>query len=253
MLLENKKGVILGVANQFSIAWGIAKKSYENGAKLYLSYLNDKLKKRVEPLANEVNAEIFELDVSNPDSVKRFFDELDKKNEKIDFLVHSIAFAKREDLGNNFINTSRDGFLTAMEISVYSLVEISKYIKQFMTESGSIITLTYIGSEKVIKSYNVMGVAKSALESSVRYLAEDLGPSGIRINAISAGPVNTLSARGISGFTSILKVVEEKAPLRRNVTVDEIANTALFLLSDLSSGITGEIIHVDCGFNIKGI
>jgi enoyl-[acyl-carrier protein] reductase I len=252
MLLEGKTGVILGVANDFSIAWGCAKRAQKEGANLILSYLNDKMKKRVEPLANEINSDICELDVSNKESIEKFFEFLKNKYDKIDFLIHSIAFANKEDLGGDFIDTSKEGFLLAMDISAYSLIEVSRKIYPLMKNGGSIVTLTYLGSTRVVPSYNVMGVAKAALEANVRYLANSLGPKNIRVNAISAGPVNTLSARGISGFTNILKFTEEKAPLRRNITIEDVGNVASFLASDYSSAITGEIIFVDCGMNILG-
>ncbi|MCX8059032.1 MAG: enoyl-ACP reductase [Spirochaetes bacterium] len=253
MLLKGKTGIILGVANEFSIAWGCAKKAKEEGANLVLSYLNEKMKKRVEPLANEINAKIFEMDVTNKDSVKSFFENIKNNYESIDFLVHSIAFANREDLAGDFYNTSKEGFLMALEISAYSLIEVAREVVPFMKNGGSITTMTYIGSTRAVPSYNVMGVAKAALEANVRYLASNLGPKNIRINAISAGPINTLSARGISGFTNILKYTEEKAPLRRNVTIDDVGNVNNFLVSDLSSAITGQIIFVDCGMNILGV
>lgn len=253
MLLKGKTGIILGVANEFSIAWGCAKKAKEEGATLILSYLNDKMKKRVEPLANELNAEIFELDVSNKDSVKTFFENVKNRYDKIDFLVHSIAFANRDDLSGEFINTTKEGFLLALEISAYSLIEVAREVSPLMKDGGAIVTMTYLGSTRAVPSYNVMGIAKAALESSVRYLALNLGPKNIRVNAISAGPINTLSARGISGFTNILKYTEEKAPLKRNVTIEDIGNVNAFLVSDLSSSITGQVIFVDSGMSILGI
>jgi enoyl-[acyl-carrier protein] reductase I len=253
MLLKNKVGIIMGVANADSIAWGCATHTHREGAKLVLSYLDNRIKPRIEPLAETIHADVLELDVTNEQSVKLFFNHIKKEYGKVDFIIHSIAYANKEDLRGKYVNTSRDGFTLALQISAFSLVEMAKYAADVMKSGGSIITMSYMGSERVVESYNVMGVAKAALEASVRYLAKDLGPSNIRVNAISAGPINTLAARGIGGFTKVLHIVKDKAPLRRNVTIDDVGKTACFLASDYSSGITGEIIHVDAGFNIVAV
>lgn len=253
MLLENKVGVVLGVANKFSIAYGIAKRIKENGGKVVLSYLNEKFKSKIEPIAKELDADLFELDVTSPETIENFFNNVKKKYEKIDFLVHSIAFANKDDLKGRFYNISKQGFLNAMEVSAYSLIEVSKAALPLMKEGGSILALTYDGSTKVYPSYSVMGVAKAALEAIVKYLAHCLGEKEIRVNAISAGPVNTISARGISGFSKLLDHAKKKAPLKRNVTIEDIGNAATFLVSDLASSITGEILYVDSGMNIMGI
>ncbi len=253
MLLRNKVGVILGVANAHSIAWGCALHTHKEGAELILSYLNDKIRPRVAPLAESISADFMELDVTDDESFKVFFKFIKKKYGKIDFLIHSIAFANKEYLRGKYVNTSREGFSLALNISTFSLVEAAKYAPDIMSDGGSIIAMTYMGSEKVVGSYNVMGVAKAALEASVRYLAKDLGEHNIRVNAISAGPINTLAARGIGGFSKVLDIVKEKAPLKRNISIDEVGKTACFLASDYASGITGEVLHVDAGFNIIGV
>ncbi|MFN3411350.1 MAG: enoyl-ACP reductase [Exilispira sp.] len=253
MILNGKKGVILGLANSHSLAYACANSIIEQKGQIVVSYLDERFLKWVRPLCEKLNAKYFPLDVSSDQSIDNFFNQVSKIFDSIDFVIHAIAFAKSEDLENKFVNTSRSGFNLALEISSYSLVAIAKRASLLMKNGGSIITLSYYGAEKVVSSYNVMGVAKSALEASVRYLASDLGSENIRVNAISAGPINTLSARGISGFTKILHHVQAKAPLKRNVLASEIGNTAAFLASDLSSGITGEVIYVDCGFNIMGV
>ena len=252
MILKGKKGIILGLANGHSIAYACANSAVEMGAQIIVSYLDERFLKWVKPLCEKLNAKYFPLDVSKDESIDNFFNEVSKIWDKVDFIVHAIAFAKSEDLEGRFVDTSRSGFSLALDISSYSLVAVSKRAAPLMKDGGSIITLSYYGAEKVVQSYNVMGVAKASLEASVRYLANDLGNQNIRVNAISAGPINTLSARGISGFTKILHHVQSKAPLKRNVLASEIGNTAAFLASDLSSGITGETIYVDCGFNIMG-
>ncbi len=250
MLLQNKVGIILGVANANSIAWGCATNAHKEGAKLVLSYLDDRIRPRVVPLAETINADFLELDVTNKNSFKEFFKFIKEKYGQIDFIIHSIAFANKEDLRGKYVNTSRDSFSLALNISAFSLVEVAKYAPDIMKSGGSITTMSYLGAEKVVESYNVMGVAKAALEASVRYLARDLGEHNIRVNAISAGPINTLAARGIGGFSKVLDIVKEKAPLKRNISIDDVGKTACFLASDYSAGITGEIIHVDAGFNI---
>ncbi len=253
-MLENKVGMIFGVANQRSIAWACAQACAEEGAKLAFTYQGERLKENVEKLTKEMNgAIVVPCDVSNQTEVDAAFQTVEKEFGKLDFLIHSIAFAPKEALEGEFLMTSREAFTTALEISAFSLPQLARAAAPLMKDGGSIVTMSYYGAEKVVQNYNVMGVAKSALESSVRYLAEDLGKQKIRINAISAGPINTLSARGVKNMGAMLKHIAENAPLRRNVEAKEVGNTALFLVSDLSSAITGETIYVDCGFNIIGI
>lgn len=253
-LLEGKKGVIFGVANERSIAWAIAQKLSSEGMELAFTYAGEAFEKRVKPLAGSIGSKIIlPCDVQNDGQMDVVFETLKKEWGGLDALVHSLAFAKKEELKGEFLGTSREGFALALDVSAYSLVALVKRAAPLMEgRSGAVVTLSYYGSEKVIPNYNVMGVAKAALEASVRYLAADLGPKGIRINTISAGPVKTLAAMGISGFGDILGSVEAKAPLKRNVTQGDVAGTALYLLSPLSSGVTGEIIHVDSGYNIIG-
>jgi len=254
-LLEGKKGVVLGVANERSMAWAIAKLLHDEGMELAFTYVGGALESRVRPLAESVGSKvIMPCDVTDDAQIEALFGELKDRWGGLDALVHSLAFANKEELKGEFLNTSRDGFKLALDVSAYSLVALTRAAAPLMEgREGSIITLTYYGSEKVIANYNVMGVAKAALETSVKYLAADLGPRGVRVNAISAGPIKTLAAMGITGFKTILDLVEQKAPLRRNVTQDDVARTALYLLSGLSSGVTGEIIHVDSGYNIMGM
>ncbi|GMR04166.1 MAG: enoyl-ACP reductase [Thermodesulfobacteriota bacterium] len=254
-LLDGKKGVIFGVANDRSIAWAIAKRLKEEGMELAFTYAGEVLESRVRPLAESTGSKlILPCDVTKEDEIASVFETLKNEWGDLDALVHSVAFAKKEELKGAYLNTTREGFTIALDVSAYSLVALARAAAPLLELSGgSIITMTYIGSEKVIANYNVMGVAKAALEASVRYLAADLGPAGVRINSISAGPVRTLAAMGITGFRSILEIVEQKAPLRRNITHDDVASTALFLLSDLSKGITGQIIHVDSGYSIMGM
>lgn len=253
-LLAGKKFLIMGVANDRSIAWAIAKALHSAGATLAFSYQGERLESRVQKLVESTmpGSTMISVDVTRDEELDSAFAVLKEQWGTMNGVVHSLAFAKSEELEGQFSDTSRDGFLLAHDISTYSLVAVAKRAKDLMPEGGSIITMTYIGGEKVIGNYNVMGVAKAALDHSVRYLAADLGPSGIRVNAISAGPINTLAARGVRNFTSILSTVAEKAPLRRNVTQDDVANTALFLASHMAGGITGETIHVDAGYNIMG-
>lgn len=262
MLLEGKKGLIVGVANKRSIAWAIAQAAHREGARLAFTYQGERLKESVEELANSLAdrqpdlgscAPLFECDVTRDAQIDRAFQGIQESFGALDFLVHAVAFAKREDLEGDFLPTSREGHQLALDVSSYSLAALAQRAVPLMTHGGSIVALTYYGAEKVIPRYNVMGVAKAALEASIRYLAFDVGPRKIRVNGLSAGPVQTLSARGISGFTDMMKIVESKAPLRRNVEIGEVANAAVFLLSPLSSGVTGEILHVDCGYNILGI
>jgi len=253
-LMEGKKGLIVGVANNKSIAYGIAKACKEQGAELAFTYLNDAIKKRVEPIAKEMGSEkIYELDVSQPGHFEALREGIEKDFGKIDFLVHSVAFAPRAALDGRFVDTTKEAFEIAMNISVYSLLELTRTLLPVINEGGSILTLSYLGSVRYIPHYNVMGVAKAALEASVRYLAADLGPQNIRVNAISAGPIKTLAASGIGDFRTILKWNEANAPLRRNVTIEEVGNSAMYLLSDLASGVTGEVHYVDAGYHIMGL
>ncbi len=253
-MLENKVGMIFGVANKRSIAWACAAACAEHGAKQAFTFQGERLKENVEKLAGDLNDSlVLPCDVTNQAEVDAAFDAVKAKYGRLDYLVHSIAFAPKESLEGEFVTTTRDAFRTALEISAFSLTQVSLAAAPLMTEGGSIVTMTYYGAEKVVPNYNVMGVAKAALESSVRYLAADLGKQNIRVNAISAGPLNTLSARGVKNMGTLLGYVGEKSPLKRNVTASEVGNTALFLVSDLASGITGETIYVDCGYNIMGI
>ena len=247
-LMEGKRGVIFGVSNTHGIAYGIAKQLYDAGAEIAFTYAGEVMEKRVRPIAEGMNAKvIMSCDVTKEDEVKAVFAKLEKVYGKIDFVVHAVAFAQREDLMGEFINTSKEGWDIAMGVSSYSLVSLARNAKRIMNEGGSILALTYLGGEKVVANYNVMGVAKAALESAARYLAENLGKHGVRVNCISAGAVKTLAASGIGGFGKMLKAAVAKAPLKRNVTLEDVGKTGLYLLSDLSSGVTGEIIHVDCG------
>lgn len=255
-LLTGKNIVVMGVANQRSIAWGIAKSLHREGANLIFTNRQqrsyEKLKKLVE--TEGIDAKLFvTLDVASNDSIKQAFAEIKENVGVIHGVVHSVAFANREDLQGEFADTSRDGFLLAQEISAYSLVAVTKEARQLMTEGGSIVTQSYLGAERVVKNYNVMGVAKASLEASVRYLAEDVGKNNIRVNAVSAGPIRTLSAKGVSGLNEIHSVIEEKAPLRRNIDQDQVGDATMFLLSDLARGITGEVLHVDSGYHIMGL
>ncbi len=254
MIMKDKKGLIVGVANNRSIAYGIAKACKEQGADIILTYQNDKLKKRVEKVAEELDVKhIYPLDVTNEEELKNLKESIERDYGKIDFLVHSVAFAPREALDGKFIDTSKEAFKIAMEISVYSLIDLVRTIEPIMNDGGSILTLTYLGSQRYVPHYNVMGVAKAALEASVRYLAVDLGERKIRINALSAGPIKTLAASGIGDFSEILKYNEKNSPLRKNVTIEEVGNSAMYLLSDLSSGVTAEVHYVDAGYNIMGM
>lgn len=255
-LLEGKTGIVFGVANKRSIAWAIAQALSREGMRLAFTYQGERLKEGVESLATTLpNSLILPCDVTNDADIDAVFRAVDESFGRLDALVHSVAFAPREDLENEFVKTSREGFKTAHDISAYSLVLLTRAALPLFQKSGggSVLALTYYGAEKAVEGYNVMGVAKASLEASVRYLAANLGPQNIRVNAISAGPVNTLAARGIKGFTGMLKHHAERAPMRRNVELEEIGNAALFLLSPMSSGITGEIMFVDCGYNIMGL
>jgi enoyl-[acyl-carrier protein] reductase I len=255
-LLEGKTGIVFGVANKRSIAWAIAQALAREGMRLAFTYQGERLKGNVAELASSIpDSPLLECDVTKDEDVARVFQSVDQQFGRLDALVHSVAFAPKEDLENEYVKTSREGFKTAHDISAYSLVALTNAALPLFERNGggSVVALSYLGAVKAVDGYNVMGVAKASLEASVRYLASNLGPKNVRVNAISAGPVNTLAARGISGFTTMLKHHADRAPLRRNVTLDEIGNAALFLLSGMSSGITGEVLYVDCGYNIVGL
>jgi enoyl-[acyl-carrier protein] reductase I len=252
--LSGKNGVIFGVANDRSIAWGIARLLGEAGARLALTYQNDRVKDRVSRLADRLDGAVtLPCDATDDAQISEVFSQLNESFGDISFLVHSIAFAQREDLAGRFADTSREGFQIALEVSAYSLIPLVRHAADLMPDGGSVLTMTFNASQRVYPGYNVMGTAKAALEHSVRQLASEFGEQGVRVNAISAGPVETLAARGISGFRDMRKLHEETAPLKRNISVDEVAKTALFLCSDLSSGITGSIIPVDAGYHIMAV
>ncbi|WPX96868.1 enoyl-ACP reductase FabI [Candidatus Bandiella euplotis] len=252
-LLSGKVGLIMGLANDRSIAWGIAKACHAHGAKLAITYQSEIFEKRVRPLADELQSDtLIECDATNPESVDGAFKMIKDKHGQIDFFIHAIAFSDKEELKGRYVDTSRANFLNTLDVSCYSFVYTSKKAAEILSPNGSILTLTYYGAEKVIPNYNVMGVAKAALEASVKYIAADLGELGIRVNSISAGPIKTLAASGIGDFRSMLKFNEENSPLRRNVTIHDIGNAAVYLASDLSSSVTGEIMHVDAGYNVIG-
>ena len=254
MLLEGKKGLIVGVANKRSIAWSIAEAVHREGARLAFNYQGERLRENVEKLAGEMTGSlVLPCDVTSDGEIDTLFASVGKEFGGLDFLVHCVAFAQREDLEAEYLTTSREGFRLALDISAYSLVALAQRAAPLMRDGGSILALTYLGSERVVPQYNVMGVAKAALEASVRYLALDLGKKNIRVNAISAGPISTLAARGIPGFTRMLQYVREKAPLGRNTEPAEVGDTALFLCSSLGRGITGEVIHVDNGYHVMGM
>ena len=253
-LLKGKRGLIMGVANDRSIAWGIAAKAHEAGAELAFTFQGDALEKRVRPLAASVNSDlVVSCDVTNDDDIDRLFSEIEQKWGKLDFIVHAIAYSDKAELKGNYYNTTRDNFSRTMDISVYSLTAITQRAQSVLNDGGSIVTLTYYGAERVMPHYNVMGVAKAALEASVRYLAADLGERNIRVNSLSAGPVKTLAASGIGDFRYILKWNAYNSPLKRNVSLDDIGGSGVYLLSDLSSGVTGETHHVDCGYHVVGM
>jgi len=252
--MAGKRGLIMGVANQRSIAWGIAKACANQGAELAFTYQGDALKKRVEPLAESIGSDIvLPCDVTDADSIDAAFAEIEAKWGKLDFVVHGIAFSDKDELTGRYVDTSAANFTQTLSISCYSFTAIAQRAEKLMTDGGSLITLTYYGAEKWMPHYNVMGVAKAALEASVRYLAVDLGKRGIRVNAISAGPIKTLAASGIGDFRYILKWNELNSPLKRNVTIDEVGGSGLYLLSDLGSGVSGEVHHVDCGYHTVGM
>jgi enoyl-[acyl-carrier protein] reductase I len=253
-LMSGKKGIVFGVSNKRGIASAICEQLYEQGAEIAFTYANEAMESRVRPIAEEMNAKIvMECDVLNEDHIKAVFDEFQKVYGKLDFVIHAVAFANKEDLNGSFSNTLKAGWDLALGVSAYSLLPMARHAKPLMTEGGSIIALTYLGAEKAVANYNIMGVAKAALEASVRYLAQDLGEQNIRVNSLSAGPIKTLAAKGISGFDLMLKVSELKASLKRNTTLEDVGKAGLYLLSDLSSGVTGETHHVDCGAHAVGV
>ena len=253
-LMAGKRGLIMGLANNRSIAWGIAKSLADQGAEIALTYQGDALKKRVEPLAAELGGIVVgHCDVSDQSTIDAVFETLKEKWGKIDFLVHAISYSNKDELTGRYVETSRDNFLMTMDISVFSFTAVAKAAEPLMTDGGSMLTLTYYGAEKVMPHYNVMGVAKAALEASVRYLAVDLGKQNIRVNAISAGPIKTLAASGIGDFRYILKWNEYNSPLKRTVTIEEVGDSALYLLSSLGRAVTGEVMHVDSGYHVVGM
>jgi enoyl-[acyl-carrier protein] reductase I len=252
--MQGKRGLIMGLANDRSLAWGIAKALADAGAELAFSYQGEALEKRVRPLARQLGSDLLlDCDVSSMQALDQTFAELAKQWKTLDFVVHAIGFSDKNELRGKFVDTSLDNFLLTMNISVYSFIAVTRRARAMMNPGGSVLTLTYYGAEKVIPHYNVMGVAKAGLEASVKYLAMDLGPEGIRVNGISAGPIKTLAASGIGDFRYIMKWNEYNAPLRRNVTIEDVGGAALYLLSDLASGVTGEIHHVDAGYNVVGM
>ena len=255
MVMKGKKGVILGIANKKSIAYGIAKACQEQGAEMAITFLNERFEQKLAPIAEdlECGARLYPCDVSKPEEIKALKDSLEKDMGQIDFIVHSIAFAPKEGLSGRFYDISKEAFDIAMDISVYSLIEIVRELKPVLSNNSSVLTLSYYGGVKYIPNYNLMGVAKAALEMTTKYLAEDLGKDGIRVNAISAGPIKTLAAAGIGDFSFMLKWNKAHAPLKENVTISQVGNSGMYLLSDLSSGVTGEVHYVDAGYNIMGM
>jgi enoyl-[acyl-carrier protein] reductase I len=252
--LSGKTALIFGIANQRSIGWSIAKSLSEAGADIIVAYQNERLKPSVDKLTSQLkNVTTVECDVSEDENVERTFESITEHINRLDIIIHSIAFAQRENLGGRFVDTDKEGFRIALDISAYSLVSIARNASPLMTEGGSILTMSFMAAERVFPGYNIMGTAKAALENEVRQLAHDLGPDDIRVNAISAGPLDTLSSRVISGYRDMKKAHSERAPMKRNITHSEVANTALFLSSNMSSGITGEVIHVDTGYHVMGI
>ena len=250
-ILEGKKGLIIGLANNKSIAWGVAQRCKEHGAELGFTYLNEALEKRVRPLAESLGSSlIVDCDVQKDDDIVRLFSETEKHWGKVDFVVHSVAFAASDDLKNRFHLTSREGFKLALDVSAYSLIKVTAEARRLMPHGGSVLTMTYYGAEKVVPNYRLMGVAKAALEASVKELAVDLGSDQIRVNAISAGPIKTLASSGVSDFKALMNGFEQRAPLRQLVTIEDVGNAAVYLLSDMSRSVTGEIHYVDGGFNV---
>ncbi len=254
-LLDGKRGVILGVANDKSIAWACAKACAAEGASLVFNFLGEPLERRVRALVDKEipGSPVFPCDASDDASIEAFFKSVDGVWDGIDFVVHSLAFAKREDLKGRFVDTSRAGFALALDVSAYSLVAVTREAAARMPQGGAVVAMTYYGAEKVIPHYNVMGVAKAALEASARYLAADLGPNGVRVNCVSAGPIRTLSSSAIADIKTMLDTAERVAPLRRNTTQDDVGRSTVYLVSDLSAGVTGEVLHVDCGYNVLGL
>ncbi len=254
MLLEGRHGLVLGIANRRSIAWGIARAAQREGARLAVTYQGERLQENVQELAQQLREPLLlPCDVSRDEDLRSLAEAVRREFGRLDFVVHAVAYALREELDGEFVNTSREGYRVAQEISSYSLTALARETAPLMTEGGSIVTLSYLGGERVVPHYNVMGVAKAALEMSVRYLAADLGPKGIRVNAVSAGPIKTLAASGVHGLSKMLEYHRTHAPLRRNTDQDEVGDAALFLISPLSRGITGEVIHVDGGFHVMGM
>ena len=253
-MLKNKKGIIFGIANDHSIAWGIAKKLAENGAEIAVTYQNEILLKRVKPLAEKIGSKlILECDFSKKESIKNCFKEIKNKFKNIDFIIHAAAFSNKDELNGKYLNTSKENFINTLNISCFSFTEISKYASEIMNEGGSLLTLSFYGSNKVMPNYNVMGVAKAALETSVKYLSVDLGVQKIRVNAISAGPMRTIAGAAITNSRNVYNYTQANSALKRNVKLEELGNTALYFVSDLSKSVTGEIHYVDCGFNIIGM
>lgn len=254
--LQNQTFIVMGVANKRSIAWGIAQTLHEAGANLVFTYQGERLKQEVEKLVGEwenTSPLLVECDVTSDESITNAFQKIGNQYPVIHGLAHCIAFANKEDLQGSFLDTSREGYLLSQDISAYSLIAVTRAVKPLMIEGGSIVTLTYLGGERVVQNYNLMGISKAALDANIKYLANDVGVEGIRVNGISAGPIRTLAAKGVAGFNTILSKIEESAPLRRTVNTQDVGNTALYLLSHLSSGVTGEIIHVDAGYHILGL
>jgi len=253
-LLANKKAIVFGIANDHSIAWAIAQALHREGAELAFTYVGEGIERRVRPLAESLGVRVvLPCDVTKDEDVAATFEALRTAWGQVDIIVHAVAFALRDELKGRFIHTSREGFRIALDVSVYSLIAIARGAEPLLRPGGSLLTLTYFGAEKVLPNYNVMGVAKAALEGTVRYLAGDLGPQGVRVNAISAGPLRTLSSAGISGFKAMLHHHAERAPLRRGIELDEVARTAVYLCSDMASAVTGEVVHVDAGYNVVGM
>ena len=253
-LMTGKRGLIMGVANDRSIAWGIARAAHAHGAELGFTFQGEALEKRVRPLAQSIGSDtVVPCDVADDESIDGVFRAIEERWGKLDFLVHAIAYSDKDELKGQYLNTSRDNFLRSLDISCYSFTAVAQRAVPLMREGGSLLTMTYFGAERVMPHYNVMGVAKAALEASVRYLASDLGKDGIRVNAVSAGPIKTLASSGIGDFRYILKWNEYNSPLRRNVTLDQVGGAAVYLLSDLSTGVTGEVHHVDCGYHVVGM
>ena len=255
MIMKGKKGVILGIANKKSIAYGIAKACQEQGAEMAITFLNERFEQKLAPIAEDLDcgARLYPCDVSKPEEIKALKESLEKDMGQIDFIVHSIAFAPKEGLSGRFVDIPKEAFAVAMDISVYSLIEIVRELKPILSDSSSVLTLSYYGGVKYIPNYNLMGVAKAALEMTTKYLAEDLGKDGIRVNAISAGPIKTLAAAGIGDFSFLLKWNAAHSPLKENVSINQVGNSGMYLLSDLSSGVTGEVHYVDSGYNIMGM